>query len=95
MPVIETLTNLQQQSLWGGFIEAFLFGIYSCLLVVTLWIPITTRRPPTVIGWTIIAIYSLTIGRVVTDACICFRDLFVNSGVTFEPIDYLLRAMQQ
>ncbi|KAG9007639.1 hypothetical protein FRB94_014157 [Tulasnella sp. JGI-2019a] len=97
MPVIETLTDLQRGSFYGSFVEAFLVGIYSCLIIVTLWTPITMRRPLTVIGWIIIAIYCLTIGRVVTDALVILRTLFVNGGelITLGPIDYVLRAMQQ
>ncbi|KAG9006683.1 hypothetical protein FRB93_008415 [Tulasnella sp. JGI-2019a] len=97
MPVIGTLTDLQRGTLWGGFIEAFLVGIYSCLLVVTLWTPITTRQPLTVIGWIIVAIYCLTLCRVASDACIFFRNLFVNGGelATLEAIDYVLRTIQQ
>ncbi|KAG9006685.1 hypothetical protein FRB93_008417 [Tulasnella sp. JGI-2019a] len=96
MPVIEELTDLQLGSFWGGFVEAFLVGIYSCLFVVTLWTPITTRRPLTIIGWTIIAIYCLTLGRAVTDACVFHRTLFVNGGElpALKSIDYGLRAIQ-
>ncbi|KAG9007641.1 hypothetical protein FRB94_014159 [Tulasnella sp. JGI-2019a] len=96
MLVIGTLTNLQRGTLWGGFAEAFLIGIYSCLIVVTLWTPITTGRPLTIIGWTIIVIYCLTLCRVASDACVYFRTLFVNGGAfaTLESIDFVFRAMQ-
>ncbi|KAG9033643.1 hypothetical protein FRB95_014531 [Tulasnella sp. JGI-2019a] len=97
MPVIGTLTDLQRGTLWGGFVEVFLVGIYSCLLVVALWTSMTTRRPLTIIGWIIIAVYCLTLCRVVTDVCLLSRVLFVNGGgelATLEPIDYVLRIME-
>ncbi|KAG9006689.1 hypothetical protein FRB94_014154 [Tulasnella sp. JGI-2019a] len=95
--LVGTLTELQRGSLWGVFAEAFLVGLYSCLLIVTLWAPITTGRPLTVIGWIIIAIYCLTICRFVLEVCALFRTLLVNGGevVGLESVDYVIQAMKQ
>ncbi|KAG9023197.1 hypothetical protein FRB95_013415, partial [Tulasnella sp. JGI-2019a] len=55
-----------------------------------------TRRPLTVIGWTIIAIYCLTLCRAASDACVFTRTLFVNDGAlaTLESIDSVCHTMQ-
>ncbi|KAG9001946.1 hypothetical protein FRB93_011918 [Tulasnella sp. JGI-2019a] len=96
MPVIKDLTDLQRGALWGEYAEIFLIGIYTCLVVVTLWKPIQSKRPLHLVGWTVVAIYLLTICRVVVCFWILFRSLFVNGGDPFrlESTDYVLRGFQ-
>ncbi|KAG9006428.1 hypothetical protein FRB94_000666 [Tulasnella sp. JGI-2019a] len=96
MPVITTLTDLQRGTLWGEYVEAFLIRIYTCLLVVTPWRPIQSKRPLTFVGWTIVAIYCLTLCRVVVCFWTLYRALFANGGDHFklESTDYILRGLQ-
>ncbi|KAG8990520.1 hypothetical protein FRB94_005189 [Tulasnella sp. JGI-2019a] len=77
------------------FAEGILLGIYSCLLIMTLWRPTGTGRP-TVIGWIIIAMYCLTVCRVSVDYCILGRSLStgVNSHVALGSTDYVLRGLR-
>ncbi|KAG9001945.1 hypothetical protein FRB93_011917 [Tulasnella sp. JGI-2019a] len=97
MPVITDLTDLQRGTLWGEYAEALLIGIYTCLLIVTLWKPIESKRPLTLIGWTIIVIYVLSILRVVACFWVLYRSLFINGGeiLKLESTDYVLRGVQE
>ncbi|KAG9034676.1 hypothetical protein FRB95_012861 [Tulasnella sp. JGI-2019a] len=96
MPVIPGLTDLQEGTLWGQFIETLLFGIYTCLLIVTLWRPIVKMKRLTIIGWIVVAIYFLTLGRFAADFRALYRTLFVTCGdpAKFQPADYVLRGFQ-
>ncbi|KAG9028296.1 hypothetical protein FRB95_006629 [Tulasnella sp. JGI-2019a] len=88
MPAIGDPRDFQ---LGAEFASAILVGIYSCILVVTLWRPIGTGRPLT-IGWIIIAIYCLTLCRVAVGYHILGRTLFTAGGKreTSESTDYVL-----
>ncbi|KAG9001941.1 hypothetical protein FRB94_000674 [Tulasnella sp. JGI-2019a] len=88
MPVITNQPDLQRGTLWGQFISALLFGFYSCLLVVTLWRPEGTGRPLTAIGWIIIAIYFLTLCRVVVDCRILQHMLLDRGSMDSASADY-------
>ncbi|KAG9002386.1 hypothetical protein FRB93_011503 [Tulasnella sp. JGI-2019a] len=93
---VEDLTEPQRGQLWGEYIATLLFGFYSCLLIITLWRPIGTRRL-TAIAWIIIATYFLTLCRVVVDYPILDRAFFVTGGNPGElqSTDYVLRGVQQ
>ncbi|KAG9006116.1 hypothetical protein FRB94_000941 [Tulasnella sp. JGI-2019a] len=97
MPVITELTDLQRGTLWGEYVETFLIGIYTCLIMVTLWRPIEPKQPLTLVGRTIIAIYCLALCRIAISFWILYRTLFVNGGDFFklEPIDYVIRGLQE
>ncbi|KAG8990525.1 hypothetical protein FRB94_005183 [Tulasnella sp. JGI-2019a] len=88
MPVIGDPRAFQ---LGAEFASAILVGIYSCILVVTLWRPVGTGRPLT-IGWIIIAIYCLTLCRVVVGYCTLGRTLFTADGKreTLDSTGYVL-----
>ncbi|KAG9008402.1 hypothetical protein FRB94_013324 [Tulasnella sp. JGI-2019a] len=96
MPVIKNLTGAQRGQLWAGYVSMFLFGFYSSLLIVTLWGPISTGRPLRAIGRIIIAVYCITLSRVVVDYCRLNRTLFATAGNprALKSIDYVLSALQ-
>ncbi|KAG8990527.1 hypothetical protein FRB94_010707 [Tulasnella sp. JGI-2019a] len=65
--------------LGAAFASAILVGIYSCIILVTLWRPVGAGRP-LAIGWIIIAIYCLTLCRVAAGYRTLGRTLFTTSG---------------
>ncbi|KAG8990526.1 hypothetical protein FRB94_005182 [Tulasnella sp. JGI-2019a] len=92
MPAIRDPRNFQ---LGAEFATGILIGIYSCILVVTLWRPIRTGRP-LAIGWVIIAIYCLTLCRVAVGYRILGRTLFITGGKreTLDSTDYVLLGLR-
>ncbi|KAG9001525.1 hypothetical protein FRB94_004676 [Tulasnella sp. JGI-2019a] len=83
--------NLKEFQRGAEFAEGILVGIYSCLLVITLWRPTGTGRP-TAIGWIIIAMFCLTLCRVAVDYRILGRTLF--TGGALGSTDYVLRGLR-
>ncbi|KAG9001947.1 hypothetical protein FRB93_011919 [Tulasnella sp. JGI-2019a] len=97
MPVVTGLMDLQRGALWGEYAEVFLIGIYTCLVIVTLWKPIQSNQRLHLVGWAVVVIYVLTIIRVVVCFWVLNRLLFVNGGdvTRLGSIDYALRALQE
>ncbi|KAG9008759.1 hypothetical protein FRB94_012983 [Tulasnella sp. JGI-2019a] len=96
LPPPKLLSNLQEGTLWGQFMETWLFGLYTCLFIVTIRRPIMKRKRLTSIGWIIVVIYWLTVGRFVADFRTMYRTLFVTCGDPnkLESNDYVLRGFQ-
>ncbi|KAG8885200.1 hypothetical protein FRB98_001928 [Tulasnella sp. 332] len=97
MSLIGTLTDFQQGMYWGEFVEVFLLGIYTCLVVVTLREGIWEGRPLKHIGWFVVVVYWLAVWRLVLGLWILYRVMFVNGGNTaeYDATDYVLHGVRQ
>ncbi|KAG8981527.1 hypothetical protein FRB95_008863 [Tulasnella sp. JGI-2019a] len=65
-------------------------------MIVTLWRPAGNTRPLSAIGWTIVAIYILTLGRIIVDYHVAKRTLFISSGNpgALDSMGYVFRGLQ-
>ncbi|KAG9028292.1 hypothetical protein FRB95_006625 [Tulasnella sp. JGI-2019a] len=89
------VTDPRTFELGAEFASGILVGIYSCLLVITLWRPIVAGRL-SIIAWILITTYGLILCRVAVGYRILGRTLYNTNGQSgpLDSIDYVLLALR-